>query len=104
MRVARRVQGVLVHEGQAERTAQGGEQLHGRLLDAAVGGTMGQQRADDVGIRGRRGALDADLTRARRELRGVDQIAVVAQRNPVPASVVRKIGWEFSQVVDPVVE
>ena len=58
VRVAGRVERVLVHEGEAERAAQRRQQLHGRLLDGAVGGGVREEGADDVGVgrRRRRGA------------------------------------------------
>ena len=52
VRIARRVQRVLVHEGQAERTPKGREQLHRGLLDGRVRRAVGQQRPDDVRVRG----------------------------------------------------
>ena len=45
------VEGVLVHEGQAEGAHELGEQVHGRLLEGAVR-VLGQQRGDQVAADG----------------------------------------------------
>jgi hypothetical protein len=86
MRIAARVQGVLVHEGQAERAAHGRQQIQRRLLQRGVSRAVGQQRAQDVGVgRRRRGGALGDqplVAGTRGELGGVDQVAVVPQRNP----------------------
>ncbi|NKZ68474.1 hypothetical protein GTG23_30825 [Rhodococcus hoagii] len=85
VRIARRVQRVLVHERQAERTAQARQQLHRGLLDRAVGRGVREQRTHDVRVR-RRGTRTllvdkTGLPRALREFGRVDEVAVVAERD-----------------------
>ena len=104
-----RVQRVLVHEDQAERAAQRRQQLQRRLLQGGVGGAVGQQRAQDVGVRGRRGAAQrlpiSPASRARAASSAVlTRLPLCPNAIPVPAAVVRNTGWAFSQVVEPVVE
>ena len=86
VRVARGVQGVLVHERQTERTAHCRQQFQRRLFQAGVGRTVGQQCAQHVGVGGGRtrnpGAAKSGVTRTGDQLGAVDQIAVVSQRNP----------------------
>ena len=81
VRVAGRVQGVLVAEDQAERALEGRQQLHRGLLEPGVGGPGGQQPGDHVGVGGALAAAGLAGQRGglREQFVGVDQVAVVAQ-------------------------
>ena len=90
VRVTRGVEGVLVHEGQAERAAQLRQQFHrGRSMRAVRRGVR-QQRGDDVGVGGGAGHLraaidhtgadQAEFACATGQFGGVHQVAVVAER------------------------
>ncbi len=85
VRVAGSVEGVLVHERQAEGAAYRRQQLEGGLLKRRIRGAVCQQCTQDVGVRGRdAGHLGADqpgLAGAGGQLGGVDEVAVVAERD-----------------------
>src|ERR1700756_3130236 len=55
IRVTARIQGVFVHERQAEPSAHGRQQLQRGLFQGGIGRAVGQQGAKDVGVRCRRG-------------------------------------------------
>ena len=76
LRVAGRVEGVLVHEDQGECALDFGQHVEGGFLGGAVRGG-GEQTGEHLGVRGRAQAI---RRQQRRELRGVDQVAVVAER------------------------
>src|SRR6202011_3903199 len=83
--VTRRVQRVLVHERQAERSPHGGQQLQRGLLKRRVRRRVGEQRTEDVGVGGggtrAAGVHQPQLPRPFRQLGGVDEVTVVAQRD-----------------------
>src|SRR6185437_1340199 len=85
VRVPARIQRVFIHERQAERAAHGGQQLQRGLLQGGIGRTVGQQRAQDVGVSGGRGRAapgnQARIARTGGEFGGVDQVPVVPQRD-----------------------
>ena len=85
VRVTGGVQGVLVHEGQAERAAHGRQQFQRSLLQAGIGGAVRQQRTQHVGVGvGRTGRSTVDqsgLAGTGDQFGAVDQIAVVPQGN-----------------------
>lgn len=86
MGIAAGVQRVLVHERQTERPAHGRQQFQRRLFQGGVGRAVGEQRAQDIGVRRRRGRAtlgdQPGVARACGKFGGVDQIPVVAQGNP----------------------
>ena len=105
LRVAGGVEGVLVHEHEAERAAQLRQHLHRGGLDREVG-VRRDQRGDQVGVVG-----GAERRRRRRRRRPCAASSAVLTRlplwhsaRPVPAAVVRNVGCAFSQVDAPVVE
>jgi hypothetical protein len=91
LRVAGRVEGVLVHEDEAEGAAHLRKDLAGRLLDGqrlAVLVDLGrEERGEQVGVVGGRDARSAAALLLGQvgdhlgELGGVDEVAVVAERD-----------------------
>ena len=74
-----------------------------------VGGAVGQQRAQDVGVGGgRAGAPRVSISPASRARAAssvvLTRLPLWPSATPVPAAVLRNTGWAFSQVVEPVVE
>ena len=86
--------------------AQRGQQPHRGLLDADVGGRGGEQLGDEVGVGARAHAAAVAERRATssRSSAVLTRLPLWPSAMPLPAAVVRKVGWAFSQVVDPVVE
>ena len=106
LRVAGGVERVLVHEDQRERAAQLGQHLHRGLLDDDVR-ARGEQRGEQVGVGGGadRSACGCRPRRASSASSAVlTRLPLWPSARPVPVGVVRKLGWAFSQVVEPVVE
>ena len=86
-----------------------GQQFEGGLFEGGVGGTVGQQRAEDVGVGGGGdGAAvcpSSPSSRARAASSAVlTRLPLWPSATPVPAAVLRNTGCAFSQVVEPVVE
>ena len=83
LRVAGRVQGVLVHEHQRVGPADQRQRGQGTVLDAGHP-RIGEQRGEHVGVgggppAGKEGVLAVRAAGDVRELQGVDQVAVVAE-------------------------
>src|SRR5580765_3372341 len=88
LRVARGIQGVLVHEDETERALEEGQHLLGAGLQRAVG-VVREQRGDERGVGRVAAAQLAEVGRAGRralldevaQLGTVDQVAVVRERD-----------------------
>ena len=104
VRVAGGVQGVLVHEDEAEGAAQPRQHVERRRLEGAVG-VVGEQRRDQGGVggvaagRARRGAASSPRRPSTRS-----RSSAVLMRLPlwasatVPPAWPPSVGWAFSQV------
>ena len=104
LRVAGGVEGVLVHEDERERAAQSWQHVHCGLLDGDVR-AGGEQRGQQVGVgRGRRRVVTPARSASTASSAVFTRLPLWPRARPVPAGVVRKLGWAFSQVVEPVVE
>jgi hypothetical protein len=112
LRVARCVDGALVHEHEREGATQLGQHLHRGLLDAAIGVGGEQRRHDPVSLVApccmRRDSSSSPASRAR--CSAISARSGVLVRLPLcarardPVAVGRNVGWAFSQTLAPVVE
>ena len=106
VRIAGGVEGGLVGEDQRVRPAQPGQEPHRGLLDADVGRRGREQLGDEVGVgAGAHAAAVAEgVGTSSRSSAVLTRLPLWPSAMPLPAAVVRNVGWAFSQVVDPVVE
>ena len=85
VRVAEGDDAVLGHDHDREGAAQARQHVGDRVLDA-LGGVRGDHRGDDLRVGGR-AERDAALEQLVVQLQGVDQVAVVRQRDLAPRAV-----------------
>ena len=113
LRVAGGVQGLLVHEDQAERAAQPGQHLQRRLLGASAPGNVAISAViNEVSVVASLSPASPGSSDSVASSRSVSQSrsSRVLVRLPLwprampPEAVERKVGWAFFQTLAPVVE
>ncbi len=106
VRVPARIQGVLIHEGEQKAPRTVGDSFNAacsKLESAAPWASSAPSMSESVVAAPGARVIIGPASRAGREFRAVDQVAVCPNATPVPAAMFRKTGCA-SQVVWPVVE